>query len=373
MTLPHLQDARVRLTTVDELQMLTCVGRSLWGSKSARFKEWRPGDCLVIVVDKAFAALGRVVGPSFQSNEPVWDNGIFPNRIPVEFGDVILPEHRPPILGHVRDALASSFPAGGYGLAMLNQLLLPPEAAAAVLETFQSAPNDQDYIASNAPQLAEMARALRERKRPSSRLSVSPTPAVGPSVEPLADEDTGTADDTLHSRIQHELIQLGRACGCAVWIASNDRNRLYDGEPLGKNCLSMLPNLGGLSPQASKRIGLIDILWLSRDVPVCAFEVETTTTITSGLLRMSDLLASLPMINMKLFIVAPVSRQARALELLRGPTFERIGLKDFCRVVTAEDLHSLVTKVGDLKGHVQHTVVETIAMAAEDDQQAELD
>src|SRR4051794_27053787 len=100
---------RLRLTKVDESQFLTCLKHQVWGSKNARFKEWKPGDYLAIIVDKATAALAQVSGPPYVSQEPVWDNGVFPHRIPLQFVHAMHPPNRPPILGKIRDALMSAW------------------------------------------------------------------------------------------------------------------------------------------------------------------------------------------------------------------------------------------------------------------------
>lgn len=68
---------RLRITKVDEYQMLTCLKYGLWGSKSARFKTWKVGDLLAIIVDKGLAALAEVSGPAFESKQKVWDTASF--------------------------------------------------------------------------------------------------------------------------------------------------------------------------------------------------------------------------------------------------------------------------------------------------------
>src|SRR5690348_11460441 len=94
---------RLRMSKVDEYQFLTCVKNSLWGSRTDRFKDWQEGDRLVIFVGKYLAGLGHVSGKRYKSEDQVWDNDLFPHRIPVTFDVILLPEHRPPILGPIRD------------------------------------------------------------------------------------------------------------------------------------------------------------------------------------------------------------------------------------------------------------------------------
>src|SRR5438045_8467168 len=52
-----------------------------------------------------------------------------------------------------------------------------------------------------------------------------------------------------------------------------------------------------------------------------AFEIEHSTSIYSGILRLSDLRAEAPNSNYPLFIVASKDRKKRVFEELRRPTF----------------------------------------------------
>ena len=62
----------------------------------------------------------------------------------------------------------------------------------------------------------------------------------------------------------------------------------------------------------NKTIELIDVLWLKGNSIVAAFEVESTTAIYSGLLRMSDLLALQPNLEINLFLVAPTNTATKS-------------------------------------------------------------
>jgi hypothetical protein len=114
---------RLRLTKVDEFQFLTCVKNEVWGSNSARFKSWQIGDLLGFIVEKQIAGLAEVTGSPFKSDKPVWDNGLFPNRIPIKFISLFEQGNRPNILGPIRDTLTSVWTAS-YGWGILNQVLL---------------------------------------------------------------------------------------------------------------------------------------------------------------------------------------------------------------------------------------------------------
>jgi len=71
----------------------------------------------------------------------------------------------------------------------------------------------------------------------------------------------------------------------------------------------------------TRTIELIDVLWLSGNSIVAAFEVECTTSVYSGLLRMSDLLALQPNLDINLYLVAPDERRDKVEQELLRPTF----------------------------------------------------
>lgn len=70
-----------------------------------------------------------------------------------------------------------------------------------------------------------------------------------------------------------------------------------------------------------KTIENIDVIWLDRRSIAHAFEVEHTTAIYSGLLRMADLLAMQPRMNIALHIVAPIERREQVRREIVRPVF----------------------------------------------------
>jgi hypothetical protein len=92
---------RVRLSSIDEYQLLTCFEHGLWGSKTDRFGDWQQGDFLLLTVNKTLAALSHVSGKPFKNNEKVWDNGLYPYRIPIKFQVIVEPDARPLITADI--------------------------------------------------------------------------------------------------------------------------------------------------------------------------------------------------------------------------------------------------------------------------------
>lgn len=75
-----------------------------------------------------------------------------------------------------------------------------------------------------------------------------------------------------------------------------------------------------------------------------AFEVEHTTSIYSGILRMADLLALQPNMDIKLHIVAPYERREKVFQEIRRPVFsllEKGPLSESCTFLSYDHLREL--------------------------------
>lgn len=131
--------------------------------------------------------------------------------------------------------------------------------------------------------------------------------------------------DSTHTQIQGWLRDLGKALGFDVWVASNDRGRIYEGEPLDSGCIAefTLTSTAGV-----ESVRLIDVVWLERGTGQvhAAFEVEHSTSIYSGIVRMLDLaLGTTVGAGSTLFLVAPDSRHDDVQRQLRRPAFSRVS------------------------------------------------
>lgn len=140
---------------------------------------------------------------------------------------------------------------------------------------------------------------------------------------------SGSDADLTHTEIQGWLRDVGLGLGYDVWIAANDRGRNYRGGPLSDGCLSDLRILEG--SKGVDAVRLIDVLWLDkRDASItAAFEVEHTTSIYSGIVRMLDLALSPCGSFLKgIFLVAPDSREAEVRAQVARPAFSSVAKLD---------------------------------------------
>lgn len=128
-------------------------------------------------------------------------------------------------------------------------------------------------------------------------------------------------EETLHTEMQYHLITIGRALGYDVVVASNDRGRSYGGEKFSFHCLPCLPGLA-ITSEVLATVDLIDVLWFEKGSSkmACAFEVEKSTSIYSGILRLADLAIALPDEPIRICLVAPDAREKEVVAQLKRPS-----------------------------------------------------
>lgn len=158
--------------------------------------------------------------------------------------------------------------------------------------------------------------------------------------QPSTNEGPGVRESIA---IQSLLARIGAKMGLRIWLPKADRHLiLQEWSPAGRELLEVLPL--NYDEPTLRTIEQIDVLWLHRRSIVRAFEVEHTTSVYSGILRMADLLALQPNMDIKLHIVAPSARRDKVFQEIRRPVFsllERGPLSDSCTYLSYESVREL--------------------------------
>ena len=162
----------------------------------------------------------------------------------------------------------------------------------------------------------------------------------------------------LHTEMQWHLLKIGNALGYEVMPASNDRSRSYDGNDFSFLSRSDFPKLDTDSDTLST-IRLVDVLWFDKGSSkiVGAFEVEKSTSIYSGILRLNDLACSLQEHETALYLIIPDQREREVLVQLNRPSFKSQDLP--IRYILFSDLQThcdALCKLGE-----SHHIMEKIA------------
>lgn len=178
---------------------------------------------------------------------------------------------------------------------------------------------------------------------------------VSVAVPPLTDEleevpvDADVVRESM--QVQGLLARIGTMMNFSIWLPKADRSRVLKvWTPEPGELIDELPL--GYDSSTIKTIEQIDVLWLRKRSIVRAFEVEHTTSIYSGLLRMADLVALQPNINIKLHIVAPSDRQEKVLQEIRRPVFSLLEGRELAQMCTFLSYDS-IREIGELK-HLEH-------------------
>jgi hypothetical protein len=144
-------------------------------------------------------------------------------------------------------------------------------------------------------------------------------------------------------RIQSIIARMGAKMGLSIWLPKSDRTLvLKDWTPQGRELLDVLPL--NYDEPTLKTIEQIDVLWLRKRSIVRAFEIEHTTSVYSGILRMADLLALQPNMDIKLHIVAPAARREKVFQELTRPVFsllEKGPLSESCTYLSYDSVKEL--------------------------------
>lgn len=187
------------------------------------------------------------------------------------------------------------------------------------------------------------------------------------TVPIVPEEEEEGPDDSLREsmQIQGLIAWIGTKMGFKIWLPKADRSRVLRGwraEP--GELVDELPL--SYDPTTTKTIEQIDVIWLQRRSIVRAFEVEHTTSVYSGLLRMADLIALQPNINVKLHIVAPTEKQEKVLQEIRRPVFSLLEGRTLAEMCTYLS-YDRIREIAELKylAHLSDAVLEDFEVTAE--------
>lgn len=328
-------------TTWDQFH---AAGGEVSGFRESRWRtvqQLQVGDYLLCYLTgiSRFVGVLEVSSTAFRDDSPIWPDETFPCRLRVKPVIALTPGTAVPV-HELRDRLSVfqklSNPSAWTGHFRGSPARWKQADGDAVVQALRDAQENPVERTFDPRRLARRPKAIRASigsvTIPDADVSVE-------EVEQLASEDRVPTE---HTEMQALLLKLGADMGFDVWVARNDRSRLWNGRKL-----SGLPSIRTALPRqfddaTNRTIELIDVLWLKSNAIVAAFEVESTTSIYSGLLRMSDLVAMQPNLKIPLYLVAPDDRRDKVLSEVNRPTFSRLTppLAEICRLITFSSLRT---------------------------------
>ncbi|MEM7403384.1 MAG: hypothetical protein AAF310_05190 [Myxococcota bacterium] len=288
-----------------------------------------------------WVGLLEVTGPAYQSDKKIWNEEIFPVRLPVQ-PMVLLTATTGLPMEHLRGRLTffgKETPTNKWvGRLRQSPMQYKEEDGCVIAQAICQAHANPIEREVEPCKLNRLVRRISTTNLYKTKIDTGEgeqEAVLGvPSNEHEEDEQlqisstyTGnvgdeTSNETLHTQIQYRLLDLGSKMGLKVWAPRGDRSRTWNGQSIAEisGLLHELPT--SFDSLTNRIVENIDVLWMSQEnAIVAAFEVEHSTAIYSGLLRMSDLLTMQPNIDIKLYIVAPDDRFDKFKRELPRPTF----------------------------------------------------
>jgi hypothetical protein len=211
-----------------------------------------------------------------------------------------------------------------------------------------------------------------EKKLKTSKIKINNKKEVSITIPDDKDEKIEIPHDISSEpresiKTQAQLALIGEKLNFKIWIPKSDRSRVLElWNPKDDSLLDDLPLV--FDDTTLRTIQNIDILWIKRRSIVRAFEVEDTTSIYSGILRMADLLSLQPMLDIKIHIVAPLSRRDAVFKQITRPIFavmEKGPLSEFCSFISYDSINDL-SKEKRLE-HMTDTILDEYTEFAEEE------
>jgi type II restriction enzyme len=127
-------------------------------------------------------------------------------------------------------------------------------------------------------------------------------------------------EENLHTEMQYHLLKIGSSLGYDVVPANNDKSKNHCGNNFSFLSLAQCPELN-TDKDTQNTIRLIDVLWFQKGTNnvIGAFEVEKSTSIYSGILRLTDLHYSIADGDEVFYLIIPDSREKDVVLQLSRP------------------------------------------------------
>ncbi len=131
-------------------------------------------------------------------------------------------------------------------------------------------------------------------------------------------------EENLHSEMQYHLLKIGKALGYDVIAASNDRSKSHSGNSFSFISLQKFPDIN-LDKETLNTVKLIDVLWFQKNSSnvIAAFEVEKSTSIYSGILRLTDLSYTIADGDEVFYLIVPDKREKDVCLQLSRPAIKQ--------------------------------------------------
>ena len=144
----------------------------------------------------------------------------------------------------------------------------------------------------------------------------------------------------MHTKAEGALLELGNLLGYDTYVTADDRNKKYRDIPLAEIAtLQELPN--SIAQSILNTVRHIDVIWFKEELPEYCIEVEHSTDITRGLLRLYQLRG----LKTSFVVVAPAEARDKFKREVEKAPFHSI--RDRFRFNSYDDLTKFLAVAGE--------------------------
>lgn len=164
-----------------------------------------------------------------------------------------------------------------------------------------------------------------------------------------------------HNEIIGVLAEAGDALGYKIWVGEKEQPETAGGVIGGTNKLKSYVNADLSRLTGIKDIDtveMIDLLWIKGKEVASVFEIESTTTMTSGLVRGSNLPNEVPK-----YLVIPEEREEQLKRKMKSPMFADHFKMDNWKVLFFDTLRTHYKKLKNQSVAVEELVNKKIRLA----------
>jgi len=150
------------------------------------------------------------------------------------------------------------------------------------------------------------------------------------------------ARQSQHNEVLALLAEVGESLGFKIWIGKKEQSEFADGlaghKKLSEYVNAKLDNI--TNAENKKTIQGIDLLWIRSNKIVSSFEMEFSTSMTSGLVRGSNMDSAVPK-----YLVIPEEREEQFRRKHKSPMFAERFEKDNWNLLFFDAIRHLYKKL----------------------------
>ncbi|MBI5476740.1 MAG: DNA adenine methylase [Ignavibacteriales bacterium] len=157
-----------------------------------------------------------------------------------------------------------------------------------------------------------------------------------------------------HNEIIGVLAETGETLGYKIWIGKKEQSGTGSGVLGTTKLLKSYVNVDlekVKDLQDISTVEMIDLLWIEGKNVIAAFEIESTTTMTSGLVRGSNLPSGVPK-----YLVIPEEREEQLKRKMKSPMFAERFENDKWQILYFDTLRNSYKKLKNQNETIQNLV-----------------